>query len=207
MATDPQSLLSQANCFSCFGSDRGMMELLKLALLKQLVLAENPMAATDAPTLLAQSNCYSCYGSSPGIMQLLELGLLAQLVNGQSAPSTPEFVSALLPLNARTFTVAHGLGVVPTFVRAVLVCQTFDATSFYNPGEEFDIGSMMVLLGQEPFTLEATATQVSCGSSVSLVGNETKIGMFQSLINSGGNPLFVSPTSFNNFKLRFYARP
>ena len=53
--------------------------LLKLALLQQILLAQNPNAVTDPQTLLCQANCYACFASSPGTMALLELALLAQI--------------------------------------------------------------------------------------------------------------------------------
>jgi len=74
MATDPQSLLSTAACYDCY---LAQYNLLKLALLRQLVLNLNPMAATDPQSLLSQANCYSCYSAQ---WALLELALLSQAV-------------------------------------------------------------------------------------------------------------------------------
>jgi len=56
-----------------------MVGLLKLALLKQILLAQNPVADTSPQALLAQANCFSCFGVGPGEMQLMELALLAQI--------------------------------------------------------------------------------------------------------------------------------
>src|SRR5580704_9427005 len=79
MPTDPQSLLSAAGCYDCYGGSPGMQGLLRLALLRQILLAQNPNAMTDPQSLLTQANCYACYANSPGMVALLELGLLAQI--------------------------------------------------------------------------------------------------------------------------------
>jgi hypothetical protein len=79
-ATDPQSLLAAANCFSCFGSNPGLTELMRLALLKDYLLELNPMAATDPQSLLTSANCYSCFGSTSGQQQLIGLALLRQIL-------------------------------------------------------------------------------------------------------------------------------
>jgi hypothetical protein len=42
--TDAQSLLNQANCLSCYGSNPGMMDLLEVALLAQI--ANQPLKPT-----------------------------------------------------------------------------------------------------------------------------------------------------------------
>ncbi len=85
-ATDPQSLLSEASCYNCFGTN-GELQLMKLALLAQLVQGQNPMADVTPQGLLDQAKCYQCFGMG-GMWQLMELALLAQLVgaglgNGQ----------------------------------------------------------------------------------------------------------------------------
>jgi hypothetical protein len=80
-ATDPQSLLAQAKCYNCYGTP-GELMLMKLALLQQIALSLNPMAATDPQSLLDQAKCYNCYGTS-GLWALFELALLQQIaVNG-----------------------------------------------------------------------------------------------------------------------------
>lgn len=77
MATDPATLLSESNCFSCYASP-GTVQLMMLALLRQIVLAQNPMADTSPQALLAQANCYRCFA---GTESLLMLALLAQIAN------------------------------------------------------------------------------------------------------------------------------
>jgi hypothetical protein len=85
MATDAQSLLAQAACYECFTANPYMAQLAQLALLRQIVLNQNAMAAVDAQSLLDQSKCYSCYASNPYMLKLMELALLAQVVaNGST---------------------------------------------------------------------------------------------------------------------------
>lgn len=76
---DPAALLASANCYACYASDNGQMQLLKLALLQQILIALNPTADTSPATLLKQANCYSCFGSGAGTMRLIELALLQQI--------------------------------------------------------------------------------------------------------------------------------
>lgn len=85
MAVDPQTLLSEVACYSCMASDAGMMSLLKLGLLRQIVLAQNPMADVTAQGLLTQAQCFSCFGAGAGEMKLMELALLAQIATNGSA--------------------------------------------------------------------------------------------------------------------------
>jgi len=82
MATDAQSLLSEANCYSCHAANEFTATLLKLGLLRQILLASDPMADTSPQTLLAAANCYSCYASNPFTLSMMELALLAQIAGG-----------------------------------------------------------------------------------------------------------------------------
>ena len=75
MATDANSLLEAAKCYACLSE----WPLLKLGLLKQILLANNPVADTSVNTLLDQAKCYACL--TPGFWPLLELALLQQIVN------------------------------------------------------------------------------------------------------------------------------
>ncbi len=81
MATDATTLLDETKCFVCLPP--GMWQLLKLGLLKQILLASDPMADTSATALLAAAKCYECL--PPGMWQLIELGLLQQIVDGGGA--------------------------------------------------------------------------------------------------------------------------
>lgn len=77
MATDANTLLSETVCYECLAP--GQWQLLKLGLLKQILLANDPMADTSTTALLEAAKCYACL--SPGMWQLLELGLLQQIVD------------------------------------------------------------------------------------------------------------------------------
>lgn len=80
MATDAASLLAQSACLDCNGAGPGELELMKIALLAQLVLGQNPMADVTPQGLLNQAACYNCYGGG-GMWQLMQIALLVQLVN------------------------------------------------------------------------------------------------------------------------------
>src|SRR5439155_22394095 len=78
MASDAQTLMNEVACFACLPP--GQVELAKLGLLKQILLASSPMADTSAQALLEAAKCYACL--PPGYWQLLELALLQQIVTG-----------------------------------------------------------------------------------------------------------------------------
>jgi hypothetical protein len=81
MATDAQTLLTEAQCYECNGANDYSLLLMKLALLRQILLASNPVADTTPQALLADASCFSCYASTPYMLQLMELALLAQIVD------------------------------------------------------------------------------------------------------------------------------
>jgi hypothetical protein len=74
-AVDPQSLLTSAECYLCFQAE----PLLKLGLLRQILLASDPMADTSPQALLSSANCYLCFGNSTSLLMAMELSLLAQI--------------------------------------------------------------------------------------------------------------------------------
>jgi hypothetical protein len=78
MATDATTLLEATKCYEC--SPPGQWQLMKLALLQQILLASNPVADTSPTALLEAAKCYACM--PPGLWGLLELGLLQQIVDG-----------------------------------------------------------------------------------------------------------------------------
>ena len=82
MATDAQSLINSVACYQCYTSSPYMAQLIELALLRQLVLAQNPGADVSPNALLDQVKCFECYSSSGYMLQLLELSLLLQLTGG-----------------------------------------------------------------------------------------------------------------------------
>ncbi len=79
MAVDPNTLLADAVCYAC---QPGNAWAFKLALLKQILLAVNPMADTSPNALLELAKCYSC---QPGNAESFELALLQQIVNAGGA--------------------------------------------------------------------------------------------------------------------------
>lgn len=78
MPCSATNLAGDAACYANVAQDQ--VQLLKLALLRQILLAANPMADTSTNALLAQVGCYAHLPS--GMMHLLELALLKQIVDG-----------------------------------------------------------------------------------------------------------------------------
>lgn len=56
---------------------------MRLAMLRDIVLAGNPNAMTDPQSLMTQANCFSCF-SNASMGDLMELALLAQIVQNGS---------------------------------------------------------------------------------------------------------------------------
>lgn len=54
--TDPQTLLSQSACFSCFASSPGIMQLLELALLNQIAGVQQVYQGTTDPSIAQSGN-------------------------------------------------------------------------------------------------------------------------------------------------------
>lgn len=79
MATDAQTLLSEASCYQCFGPNEYTLTLIELALLRQILLASNSGATVDAQGLLDIAKCYECFAPNPYALQLMKLALLKQL--------------------------------------------------------------------------------------------------------------------------------
>jgi hypothetical protein len=76
-AIAPQSLLSESNCFRCFGGNSDV-QLFRLSLLARILTILVPMAATDPQTLLAYAKCYQCNGEA-SLADMMELALLDQI--------------------------------------------------------------------------------------------------------------------------------
>lgn len=92
MATDAQTLMAEANCFSCYAATPYALQLMKLSLLSQLVTQGDPMADVTPQALMAQASCFNCYASNPYMLQLMELALLAQVVNGGGAGGGTDYI-------------------------------------------------------------------------------------------------------------------
>lgn len=83
MATiDPQVLLKLASCYQCNSGNPYELTLIELALLRQIALAQNPMADTSPQTLLNDARCYKCFGANVYMLTLMKLALLQQVVAG-----------------------------------------------------------------------------------------------------------------------------
>ena len=78
MNTDPQTLLSAAQCYVCQGVS--IAQALKLQLLADISLAHNPANKVDPQSLMTQAKCFACFGQASAF-QLLELALLAQIAS------------------------------------------------------------------------------------------------------------------------------
>jgi len=76
-ATNPQTLISEAKCYDCFGQV-SLVQGIKLALMARTLTAMNPSADTSADALLAYANCYNCF-SNATLGDLMELALLDQI--------------------------------------------------------------------------------------------------------------------------------
>jgi hypothetical protein len=81
MATDAITLQMQGLMY--IGQTPPQWQMMKLALLQQILLNFNPMAATDPASLLNIAQPYQCLG--PQNWQLMELALLAQIANSTNA--------------------------------------------------------------------------------------------------------------------------
>lgn len=93
---------------------------------------------------------------------------------------------------------AHGLGHVPAFVRAVLICTINDTNSHIVVGQEVAIESVIApSISPGPQMVFSTAADVTkiYLSYTGIIGNET-------LITVLGDGLPVS--SYNNFSLKVY---
>lgn len=202
-AIDPASLLSSAGCYNCFGP-LTTTQLMRLALLRDIVLAGNPNAMTDPQSLMTQANCFSCF-SNASMGDLMELALLAQIVqNGSTGGGGggSGFVSGLFTLSQVQWVVPHGLLAVPSNVQVVLHCTSNDAASGWVTGQEADIFDFSAPGDGIPnFSVTRDATNITVASDNQPVGNEGSI-VFSGIV--GNNP--VSVTSFNNFRLKVYAK-
>ena len=123
MATDPQSLLDQSNCFNNFSAQTW---LLRLSLLRQIALNGNPSADVSPQGLLNAAQCYNCYG--PGTWPLFKLGLLMLILNGGGTPcinvipngstygsGTPTFTVTPLLTPGKTYQITFGANDVELF--------------------------------------------------------------------------------------------
>lgn len=88
MDFDASALLDQVKCYQCYASNQYSLQLMELAVLKQILLAVNPNAVTDAKTLLNQATCYQCYSANEYSLRLIETSLLVQVLNASVGGGT-----------------------------------------------------------------------------------------------------------------------
>lgn len=145
-------------------------------------------------------------GTGFGVSQVVAgTGIGVSPVGGTGAVTVSAvlFTSALFTLNQGAWSAAHGLGTTPSWKTAVLVCVSNDAQSGFVVGQEveftdwFDGSASNNAFG---VWADATNVYVSCSKSPPL-GNEIDIVVS---LPAGGND---NPTSFNNWRLKMYARP
>ena len=82
MATDAQTLLEEAKCYQCNALDGYSLQLIRIGLWREILLAQNPSADVSPEGLLAASKCYACYGADPFMLRLFKLGLMIQIAGG-----------------------------------------------------------------------------------------------------------------------------
>jgi hypothetical protein len=87
-ATAPQTLLTGANCFECYGASA--VQMMRLAILSNILTTLNPMAETDPQSLITYGKCFECYGAS--IVNMMELALLDQISANVSTSGSGEIV-------------------------------------------------------------------------------------------------------------------
>ena len=109
--------------------------------------------------------------------------------------------SVALDSTSTVYIVPHGLGRIPTIVRAVFVVTNLDVASGYGTPLELELpGSWFPNQsgGAQP-QVYADSSNVYLSITQKFVGNEAT----WFVIPRVGGPA-VNPTSFNNFKLKFY---
>lgn len=78
MACDPQTLLTNAECFQCYGYG-SMLDAMEVVLLCAIRDGNTSMAC-DPQSLLSEANCLICeLGPIPGAFQAVRISLLCQI--------------------------------------------------------------------------------------------------------------------------------
>ena len=75
-ALDTATLMTEAQCYACYGST-SMTQMLTLALERRILLANSPAADVSGDGLIAYAKCLGCYGAS--LFDLLETALLDKI--------------------------------------------------------------------------------------------------------------------------------
>lgn len=74
---NPQTILDSASCFACRSA--GELEIIKTALLCQILQNLNPVASCDPNTLLANASCFACLPH--GTLQIIQTQLLCDIAS------------------------------------------------------------------------------------------------------------------------------
>lgn len=169
---DPQTLMSEAKCYGCFGptSEATLME---LAYLARILLALNPMAATDPQSLMSYGKCFPCFGSA-SMSQIMLLSLLDQISQFLSGGVVP-IISANTTFFVRTDGSDSNTGLVNSAAGAFLTIQkavNVVSGSFLLTGVSVVI---QVADGtyNEAVTLKKINGAVGAANSVTIQGNTT----------------------------------
>lgn len=81
---NPQDLLSASSCFA--GLPLPQLEIIKTALLCELLLQANPMATCDVNKLLQSGRCFA--GRLPGEIPIIQTQLLCEILQAGGGGST-----------------------------------------------------------------------------------------------------------------------
>jgi hypothetical protein len=191
MATDFQSLLSSPNVACYSNPTPGEQMVLKLALLQQIALALNPTMSTDYQSLLNGPNVACFNNMPPGIQRLLELALLQNIAenSGSGAINTVQTNLTDGSAIASPFVLSQA----PGTVSLVLHCNTADAASGLNPGDEIEATSVLVTATKLPVFSYAWSQ-----STKSLI--LAYAGTLGSSSTYGSSPF----TSFSHFAIKAY---
>lgn len=145
-------------------------------------------------------------GSGGGVTQIsVGSGLTVDPSGGTGSVSLAlaSFTSPQFTLSQVLWSAAHGLGSVPSQVRLVIVCVSNDAMSGFSAGQEVESSSFYDANDNIlEWTFGADATNVFARAGAQPVGNEANIFMVTPL-GGGSNTV----TNWNNFRLKFYAKP
>jgi len=106
----------------------------------------------------------------------------------------PNFI---MPASGLIITNAHSLGVIPSYVRAVLVCVTNDAATGYGVGREIDLEQVGA-----NFASFIHAFYVSSDSTNVYVQKVNSPNVELMRISDGA--VYTSVTSTNNFRIKIY---
>jgi len=156
--------------------------------------------ACDPQTLTTAAACIEC-GIPPGMQLPVLISLFCQIATNGVGPGTG-FTSVLLPMNAQFWTANHGLSATPSVWECVIVCVAPDAATLYVAGDETKaVAWTNADVGSQEFIPGVNATSIFASAPESLFTNPAS-----GLVVPKGGGLPVTPTSFVNFRLKFYAR-